>query len=91
VATHGLNGDEQILLFNGALDYAPNFEAVKIITDKINPELLATSSFKYKIIICGRGLPASLNNLEAYRDKNIIYTGFVPDIEMYVKGADLFI
>jgi hypothetical protein len=31
-----------------------------------------------------------INELKEYGDKNIVYAGFVPDIEMYFKGADLF-
>ena len=47
--------------------------------------------FRYKIILCGKRLPAELNELREYADKNIIYAGFVPDIEMYFKAADLFL
>ncbi|HNF44268.1 MAG TPA: glycosyltransferase family 4 protein, partial [Ferruginibacter sp.] len=31
------------------------------------------------------------NNLVSYQDKHIVYAGFVPDINPYFKGADLFI
>jgi glycosyltransferase involved in cell wall biosynthesis len=63
---------------------------VRYIVDNINPILLS-QNFKYKIIICGKGLPASFNNLSNYADKNIVYAGFVDDIEMYFKGADVFL
>lgn len=79
-----------IYLFNGTLDYPPNLNAVKIILDKINPEMLL-SAVSYKIIICGKGLPGSMNELKDYKDKNIIYAGFVDDITVYFKGADIFI
>jgi len=79
-----------IFLFNGTLDYAPNLQAVKIILEKINPYLLASKA-DYKIIICGKGLPAEMNELKAWADKNIIYAGFVDDISVYFKGADTFI
>ncbi len=87
---HQIENNQTIFLFNGALDYKPNLDAVKNILDHINPSLL-TSGFKYKIIICGRGLPDEMNSLKNYADKNIIYAGFVDDITLYFKGADIFI
>ncbi|MBS1497036.1 MAG: glycosyltransferase family 4 protein [Bacteroidetes bacterium] len=86
-----LNDHQRILLFNGSLDYQPNIEAVEYIINNINPLLLATKNFDYKIIICGKGLPASFNELKEYADKNIIYAGFVNDINLFFKGADIFI
>ena len=79
-----------VYLFNGTLDYLPNLNAVKNILENINPELLS-SSLNYKIIICGKNLPASMNELKSYADKNIIYAGFVDDISVYFKGSDVFI
>lgn len=87
----GINENESILLFNGLLDYKPNLDALMVILEKINPVLLSKHSFKYKIIICGKGLPDALNELKKFKEKNIIYTGFVDDIETYLKGADLFL
>jgi glycosyltransferase involved in cell wall biosynthesis len=87
---HTISTNQTIYLFNGALDYSPNLEAVKNIVDHINPYLLA-SGHSYKIIICGRGLPVTMKSLEQYADKNIIYAGFVDDISVYFKGADIFI
>ncbi|MBC7874912.1 MAG: glycosyltransferase family 4 protein, partial [Ferruginibacter sp.] len=91
VQTHGIQQDEKILLFNGLLNYKPNMEALKIILDRINPLLVSQPLFNYKIIICGKGLPEEMNNLKAYADKNIIYAGFVEDIETYLKATDIFI
>lgn len=88
---HSIHPDEKILLFNGTLDYLPNKEALDIILEKINPVLLSDTGFKYKIIICGNKLPAAYNKLGAYADKHIIYAGFVDDISVYFKGADIFI
>lgn len=87
---HQIQPEEKILLFNGALGYKPNFDAVKNIIEKINPILLSTN-FKYKIIICGKGLPSEMNELKEYADKNIIYAGFVEDIDLYFKACDIFI
>jgi polysaccharide biosynthesis protein PslH len=91
VEKHLISKEEKILLFNGVLDYKPNLDALKIILDKINPLLLAQSAFRYKIIICGKNLPQEMNSLKEYADKNIIFAGFVPDIETYFKAADIFL
>ena len=88
---HNIKSEEKILLFAGALNYRPNLDAVKIILDKINPLLLQQPSFRYKIIICGKGLPEEMNELKKYSDKNIIYAGFISDIATYYKAADIFV
>jgi len=88
---HNLEADEKILLYNGALDYRPNIEALDIILQHINPILEARKDFKYKILVCGNGLPESYNKLEAYKNHNIIFCGYVDDITLYVKGADLYL
>jgi polysaccharide biosynthesis protein PslH len=87
---HNIAPGSKIFLFNGSLDYLPNLQAVKTILDTINPLLLQTNE-KYTIIICGKGLPADMNELKAYTGKNIIYAGFVDDISIYFKGATVFI
>jgi glycosyltransferase involved in cell wall biosynthesis len=79
-----------ILLFNGTLDYKPNKEALDVILEKINP-LLSARDLRYKIIICGNKLPASYHDLAAFTGSNIIYAGFVNDINLFFKGADIFI
>ena len=86
---HGIAPQEAIFLFNGALDYKPNYHAVEAIVEKINP-LLLQQGFAYKIIICGKGLPAGMNELKAYTHQHIIYAGFVDDIDAYFKAADVF-
>ncbi len=87
---HNIKPGTTIFLFNGSLGYPPNLQAVKTILSAINPLLLQTNTF-YKIIICGKGLPAEMNELKEYEAENIIYTGFVEDISLYFKGADIFI
>ncbi len=86
-----LDAAEKILLFNGTLDYKPNQDAIDNILQQINPLLLSNKNLKYKIIICGKGLPAQYGELKEYTSKNIIYAGFVDDINIYFKGADMFI
>ncbi len=88
---HQILETDNILLFNGTLGYRPNLDAVDCILNIINPALLAAPDFNYKIIICGNKLPASYNGLFDYKDKNIIYAGFVENISLYFKAADIFI
>lgn len=88
---HGISETEKLLLFNGTLGYKPNLDALDNILEKINPVLLANNNFSYKIIICGNKLPVEYKGLIDYKEKNIIYAGFVDDINMYFKGADIFI
>lgn len=87
---YSLPNETIIYLFNGALDYQPNLTAVKNIIEKVNP-LFIKNNISYKIIICGKNLPAEMKELKAYNNQNIIYAGFVDDINVYFKGADIFI
>lgn len=90
-ALHQIAPEEKILLFNGLLSYQPNLDALKYILDHINPLLEKESDYHYKIVICGKGLPAEMNELKNYESHNVIYAGFVDDIEMYFKAADIFL
>ncbi len=87
---HAIQKDALILLFNGTLNYTPNLDALKNILTKINPILLARD-LRYKIIICGKNLPVDMNELKDEVDKNIIYCGFVEDIDVYFKGCSIFL
>jgi len=91
LSIYQLPEQNKILLFNGTLDYQPNLDALKIILYKINPILKSTHGFEYTIIICGKNLPENLNNLQNEKENNVVYAGFVDDITIYFKGADIFI
>ena len=88
---YNIREDEKILFFNGTLSYLPNLDAVDIILKQINPILKAAEKFSYRIIICGKGLPESYNDLKQWAGENIIYAGFVDDITVYFKATDIFI
>lgn len=88
---YAITENEKILLFAGLLNYKPNADALEVILDKINPYLIAAEHFKYKIIICGKDLSPALNELKAYGTNNVIYAGFVNDIGVMYKGADVFL
>lgn len=90
IKKYSLQPGTVLFLFNGTLDYGPNLDAVKNIIEKINP-LFIKKKITCQIIICGKGLPAEMNEFKNHGDKNIIYTGFVDDISAYFKGADVFI
>jgi glycosyltransferase involved in cell wall biosynthesis len=85
-----IESTDKIFLFNGALYHSTNYDALKIILDEINP-LLIENKFSYKIIVCGKGLPEFFNELRDYAGKNVIYAGFVDDISIYFKAADIFL
>jgi glycosyltransferase involved in cell wall biosynthesis len=87
---YGIAPDAKLLLFNGALYHSTNYNALRIILEEIIPQLLARN-FKYKIIVCGKGLPDFFNELKDYADLNVIYAGFVDDISVYFKAADVFL
>jgi glycosyltransferase involved in cell wall biosynthesis len=87
---HDISEEEKILLFNGTLSQKANYDALIVILNVINPLLLERKS-NYKIIICGKGLPPALNELKEYSNQNIVYAGFVEDIDTYFKSADIFL
>lgn len=90
-AVYNIQKEETIFLFNGTLDYKPNLDALNLVIHKINPILLQKNDFKYKIIICGKNLPAEYDGLKKYNSQNIIYAGFVDDISLFFKGSDIFL
>ena len=87
---YGIAADTCIMLFNGALYHHTNYDSVTAIVKHINPVLLE-SGIRYKIFICGKGLPGFFNDLKDEADRNIIYAGFVDDISIYFKAADVFL
>lgn len=89
-STHDIDDSVPLLLFSAALNYIPNQKALDAILHDINP-LLLKRGIPYHILICGPGLPEAYQKLFAYQNKNISYAGFVSDISLYFRGADIFI
>jgi len=87
IKTHNIPSDHTILLFNGAFSYSPNLTGLMRIIDQINPKL-QTKAFKYTILICGKDIPQIIDDK---KEPNIIIVGFVNDIGLYFKGADIFL
>ncbi|RXK62225.1 glycosyltransferase [Lacibacter luteus] len=89
-AQHQIDPSKKILFFNGLLDYKPNTDALTTILEKINPLLLQTD-FPYHILIAGKRLPESFNGLKQWNNVNVSYAGFVDDIDLYTKAADVLL
>lgn len=84
---HGIPAEKLILLFNGAFGYAPNLEALHHIIENINP-LLQQTQLNYTILICGKDIPDSIVSAN---HPNMIFPGFVNDIDPYFRGSDIFL
>lgn len=85
----GIDGDETILLFNGTLDYEPNYDAVVKLVDVLDP-LLCEKMKNYKIVITGNRAPGSLLR-KMSSSKSVRYAGYVNDVNDYYQCADLFL
>ncbi len=84
-----LDENKIILLFNGTLDYKPNYNAVEILMNTIEP-LLRQRIENFEIIINGNRAPQKLA-AQILNSRNISYTGYVEDVHLYYQAADLFI
>jgi glycosyltransferase involved in cell wall biosynthesis len=82
-------GEKKILYFNGTLDYEPNVEAVLVLLNQIDP-LLQKEQLNYKIVISGNHITKALEE-KISKHKNVTYVGFVPDVTIYYRAADLFL
>ncbi|MGN6439143.1 MAG: glycosyltransferase family 4 protein [Agriterribacter sp.] len=87
---HNINNGDLLLLYSATLYYGPNLTALDAILEQINP-LLQQSNLNYTIVVCGSHLPDHYNKLAAYKDKQIVYAGFVDDIDQYFRAADIFL
>ena len=85
-----IDANEKILLFFATMNYAPNYEAVEFINDKIYPLLKQIEDFKFKILICGKNLPQHIQHKLSDKPE-IKYCGFVEDINSYINAADVMI
>lgn len=79
-----------LLFFNGLLDYQPNLEALDKILNIILP-LLQEQKFQYNMVVAGKRLPASYQELNAWKDLQVTYAGFVDDIDLYTSAADVLL
>jgi polysaccharide biosynthesis protein PslH len=85
-----ITGNEKLLLFAGTLDYEPNRHAVELIISRLLP-LLKNQLADFRIIICGNDVTGKLSAISKLNDPEVLFTGFVEDIETYFSAADVFI
>jgi hypothetical protein len=81
--------NEKMILFFSTLSYTPNYDAVNFIVDEVYPRL-TQQGLAFKIIICGKGLPAGIAQKVANTER-IKYMGFVDDINLYIDAADIML
>lgn len=84
---YGFKPNDTILFLNGSFNYKPNLDALLFVLDKLNP-ILAASGMQYKVVVCGKGIPQTISNAHY---PNVTIAGFVDDIAVYFKGADIFL
>lgn len=87
--SHSLSAETKLFLFNGTLDYIPNEDALYIILNELIPRLNQTN-LNYQILICGVQIKPNWE-AQLLASPNILFKGFVNDIQLYNKGADCFI
>ncbi len=89
VKDHQLDPAERLFLFSGSLNYLPNTDALRILVTEIIPLLLSVN-FPFRIFLCGDNLDKQWQEeIKAY--PNIIYKGFVENIDDITMGVDCFI
>lgn len=90
-ARHGISETDKVFMFFGVLKYLPNIEALELILKKINPILKEKYKQNYKVLICGGGLSNSYNKLKEFEKDNVVYAGFVENIDEYTQSADVIL
>ena len=75
-----------LFLFNGTLNYTPNIDALHIIVHELLPRL-REKKLSFRIFICGSNLSEQWE-LVLKEQPEIIYCGFVDDINVFMIGTD---
>lgn len=88
LSLHGIPAHHHLLLFNGAFNYLPNLNGLRAIMEQVNPALQGVANFPYTILVCGKDIPAVYSEAPPV---NTIFAGFVPDIDLYFRGCDVFL
>lgn len=90
LARHGINPDDKVFMYFGVLKYLPSIESLSIIIDEIRPRLQKILGDNFKILICGGGLSKEYQHrFDDLRKENIVYAGFVDDINEYIRSSDV--
>ncbi|HEU4469985.1 MAG TPA: glycosyltransferase family 4 protein [Flavisolibacter sp.] len=85
----GLDPGKTLLLFNGTLDYEPNFEAIVVLIDVLVPALSRLID-NYQIVVTGNRAPGWLQQ-KMQACPHLYYAGYVPDADLYYQASDLFL
>ena len=85
---HQINENNHIILFYGTMGYKPNNDAVLYLLNKLQPALQKHPNFFYKILVCGKNLPFTIEQ-KIKANPSIIYCGFVPDLNEYIDAANV--
>jgi len=85
----GLDPQMKLLLFNGTLDYEPNYEAVITLIEKVEP-LLRKRLHNFGILVTGNRAPRELAE-KMLQAANLQYSGYVEDVNAVYRAADVFI
>ncbi len=78
-----------LVVFSGAMDYAPNDDAMKFFLREVWPQVVRQSPAA-RFVIVGKGPSPSLRTLAA-RSRNVEVTGWVEDIRPYLARAGVIV
>jgi len=81
--------DRNALIFTGAMDYYANVEAVLYFVDQILP-LIKNKIENIKLYVVGSN-PAKEIILLAKKETNVIITGYVEEVQPYMRKAAVFV
>lgn len=76
--------------FSGIMDYSPNVLAVDYIIEEIMP-CLDISGLNYRMHLIGKNPLERWKENQYYKDGKLIITGFVDNIDLYIKRMDLYV
>lgn len=76
------------LYFLGALDYAPNVQALHLLTDEVAPRL-QQSGQAFELFVAGKGL--STEDAQRLAASGIRYTGFLPSLDAFLDACDVML
>lgn len=76
--------------FSGIMDYAPNVLAVDYLIEEIMP-FLDTKGLNYRMHIIGKNPLERWKETQYYKNGKLIITGFVDNIDGYIKSMDLYV
>ena len=79
------------IIFFADFSYEPNRSALLNLVQDIDPLLAASSTFTYRIEVCGRGLSMEIREQVLQPISHIEYLGFVDDIDARIRKADVLV